>query len=160
MPSFDIESKVEEHELSNAVENANREITNRFDFKGVDATIELTKETITLTAPEEFQTSQMQDILHSCLTKRSIDIQILDPQPLDKNLAQAKMVNKLKQGIDKESAKKVVKFIKAAKYKVQASIQGDTVRVTGKKRDDLQTVMAGLRGEEFGLPLQFDNFRD
>ena len=102
----------------------------------------------------------MKDILDSKLTKRGIDIQALDAQPIDKNLAQAKLVLNVKQGLDQPSAKKIVKFIKDEKLKVQASIQGEQIRVTGKKRDDLQTVIAALKEESFGLPLQFDNFRD
>ena len=160
MPTFDIESKVDTHELANAVDQANRELTTRFDFKGVDAKFELAEEAITLTAPDEFQTSQMQDILSSKLAKRGISAQALDPQPLDKNLAQAKLVIKIKQGIEQASAKKIVKFIKDNKFKVQASIQGEQIRVNGKKRDDLQAVMAALKEDDFDIPLQFGNFRD
>jgi cyclic-di-GMP-binding protein len=160
MPSFDIESKIESHELSNAVDQANRELTNRFDFKGVEAKFELSDNKIILTAPEVFQTTQMQDILNGKLVKRGIDIQSLDAQPLDKNLAQAKLVLDVKQGIDQASAKKIVKFLKEKKLKVQAAIQGEQVRVTGKKRDDLQTTIAAIKEESFGLPLQFGNFRD
>lgn len=160
MPSFDIESKVDKHELTNAVDQANRELQNRFDFKGVEANFEFTDDKITLIAPEEFQALQMKDILDTKLTKRGIDIQALEAQPIDKNLAQAKLVLSIKQGLDQPSAKKIVKFIKDSKIKVQASIQGDQIRVTGKKRDDLQTVIAALKEENFGLPLQFDNFRD
>ena len=160
MPSFDIESKVDKHELNNAVDQANRELQNRFDFKGVEANFEFTDDKITLTAPEEFQALQMKDILDSKLTKRGIDIQALEVQPIDKNLAQAKLVLSIKQGLDQPSAKKIVKFIKDSKIKVQASIQGEQIRVTGKKRDELQTVIATLKEESFGLPLQFDNFRD
>jgi len=160
MPSFDIESNVEQHELTNAVDQANRELENRFDFKGVAAKFEFADNKITLTAPEEFQTSQMQDILDNKLTKRGIDIQSLDPQPLDKNLAQAKLILNVKQGLDQATAKKIVKFIKDSKTKVQASIQGEQIRVTGKKRDDLQNVIGILKSEKFGLPLQFNNFRD
>lgn len=160
MPSFDIESKVDNHEITNAVDQANRELTTRFDFKGIEAKFEFSDNKIALTAPEEFQTQQMQDILHSKMTKRGIDIQSLEPKPVDKNLAQAKLELSIKQGIDQPTAKKIVKFIKDKKYKVQASIQGEQVRVTGKKRDDLQTVIAALKEENFNLPLQFDNFRD
>ena len=160
MPSFDIESKVETHELSNAVDQANRELSTRFDFKGVDAKFELSDNKITLTAPEEFQATQMQDILNGKLIKRGISIQSLDAQPLDKNLAQAKLVLDVKQGIDQANAKKIVKFLKEKKLKVQAAIQGEQVRITGKKRDDLQTAIAAIKEENFGLPLQFGNFRD
>lgn len=160
MPSFDIESNVENNEMNNAVDQANRELTTRFDFKGIEASYEFSDNKVILKAPEEFQIAQMQDILNNKLTKRGIDISSLDPQPVDKNLAQAKLVLTVKQGLDQPSAKKIVKFIKDNKYKVQASIQGDQVRINGKKRDDLQTVIAALKEEKFGLPLQFNNFRD
>lgn len=160
MPSFDIESKVDNHEISNAVDQANRELSTRFDFKGVDAKFEFADNKITLTAPEEFQATQMQDILNSKISKRGISVQALDPQPIDKNLAKAVLVINLKQGVDQPSAKKIVKFIKDNKFKVQASIQGEQIRVTGKKRDDLQDVIAALKDENFKLPLQFGNFRD
>lgn len=160
MPSFDIESKVETHELQNAVDNANRELTTRFDFKGVEAKFEFSNEQVILTAPEEFQASQMRDILDNKLTKRGIDISALAAEPIDTNLAQAKIILKVKQGLEQACAKKIVKFIKDNKYKVQASIQGEQIRITGKKRDDLQTVMAELKNESFEQPLQFGNFRD
>ena len=160
MPSFDIESKVDQHELNNAIDQANRELLTRFDFKGIDAKFEFADNKITLSAPEEFQTSQMKDILDSKLTKRGIDIQALDAQPIDKNLAQAKLMLHVKQGLEQPNAKKIVKFIKDSKAKVQASIQGEQIRITGKKRDDLQNVIAALKEEKFGVPLQFDNFRD
>ncbi len=160
MPSFDIESKVDKHELTNAVDQANRELQNRFDFKGVEAKFVFADEKITLTAPEEFQTTQMKDILDTKLTKRGIDIQALDTQPIDKNLAQAKLVLNIKQGLDQASAKKIVKFLKDSKIKVQTAIQGEQIRVTGKKRDDLQTAINAIKEQSFGLPLQFDNFRD
>ena len=160
MPSFDIESKVDQHELTNAVDQANRELQNRFDFKGVTAKFEFADNKITITAPEEFQITQMKDILDNKLTKRGIDIQALAAQPIDKNLAQAKLILDVKQGLEQASAKKIVKFIKESKTKVQASIQGEHIRVTGKKRDDLQNVISLLNAESFGLPLQFENFRD
>ena len=160
MPSFDIESKVDQHELNNAIDQANRELLTRFDFKGIEAKFEFSDNKITLNAPEEFQTSQMKDILDSKLTKRGIDIQALDAQPIDKNISQAKLVLNVKQGLDQPSAKKIVKFIKDSKAKVQASIQDEKIRITSKKRDDLQNVMASLKEEKFGVPLQFDNFRD
>lgn len=160
MPSFDIESKVDSHELQNAIDNANRELTTRFDFKGVDAKFEFSDNKVTLIAPEEFQVSQMRDILDNKLIKRGIDISALEAEPVDKNLAQAKLVLSVKQGLDPKNAKTIVKFIKDNKFKVQASIQGEQIRVTGKKRDDLQTVMAALKDDTFGQPLQFGNFRD
>jgi uncharacterized protein YajQ (UPF0234 family) len=162
MPSFDIESNVDKHEVTNAIDNANRELQNRFDFKGVDAKFEFTKDMIVLTAPDDFQVQQMQDILNSKLTKRGIDILSLDVQPMSKNLAQAKLEIKLKQGIEQKYAKELVAYIKNKKFKVQAAIQGEQVRVTGKDRDELQTVIAALREdkEKFEVPLQFGNFRD
>ena len=160
MPTFDIESEIDNHELSNAIDQANRELTTRFDFKGVEAKFELNDKQITLSAPEEFQTSQMKDILDSKLTKRGIDIRSLNAEDMDTNLAQAKLVLNIKQGIDQPTAKKINKFLKESKLKVQSSIQGDKIRITGKKRDDLQAAIASLKEEDFELPLQFDNFRD
>jgi uncharacterized protein YajQ (UPF0234 family) len=160
MPTFDIESEINSHELSNAIDQANRELTTRFDFKGVEAKFELNDKQITLSAPEEFQTTQMKDILDSKLTKRGIDIRSLNAEDMNTNLAQAKLVLNIKQGIDQPTAKKINKFIKESKLKVQSSIQGDKIRITGKKRDDLQAAIASLREEDFELPLQFDNFRD
>ena len=158
-PSFDIESKVDTQEVTNAVNNSNRELQNRFDFKGVNATFEFAKDAITICAPEDFHVTQMNDILNAQLVKRGIDILSLDPQPIDKNLAQAKKVIKLKQGIDQKYSKKIVAFIKEKKFKVQATIQGEQVRVSGKKLDDLQEVIAALKAENFGIPLQFGNYR-
>ena len=160
MPSFDIVSKVDEHELSNAVDQANREITTRFDFKGIEASFSLDKEDITLKAPSEFQVQQMEDILRGKLVKREIDVRSLDPQKVETNLSEARQTIKVIQGISQENAKKIVKKIKDEKLKVQASIQGDQVRVTGKKRDDLQSVMSMLKDSDLELSLQYDNFRD
>lgn len=160
MPSFDVVSEVDDHELSNAVDQANRELTNRFDFKGTNAKFTLTDEKITLTAPSDFQVKQMQDILENKLVKRGLDIQCLSFGDVSSNLAEAKLEVEVKQGIDKETAKKIVKAVKETKIKVQASIQGEQVRITGKKRDDLQEAMAALKEANLGLPLQYDNFRD
>lgn len=160
MPSFDIVSEIDQHELTNAIDQANREITTRFDFKGVDATFEFKDDKITLTAPSDFQVKQMQDILANKLAKRDIDLRSLEYQKMDTNLHQAKQVVDVKQGIATEIAKKIIKFIKDQKFKVQAAIQSDQVRVTGKKRDDLQDVIAALNAEDFNLPLQYKNFRD
>lgn len=160
MPSFDIVSEIDEHELTNAIDQASREITSRFDFKGVDASFEYKEEKITLFAPSDFQIQQMQDILNNKLAKRNIDIRCLDYQKMETNLSQARLVALVKQGLETESSKKIIKFIKDNKYKVQASIQADQVRVTGKQRDDLQTVMSALKAEDFGFPLQYKNFRD
>lgn len=160
MPSFDIVSEVDKHELTNAVDQANRELGTRFDFKGSDATFELSGSEIVASAPSEFQLQQMQDILRARLTARKIDVRCLDVAEPEVNLATAKQKVTVKQGIEQPLAKKIVTAIKAAKIKVEAQINGDKLRVTGKKRDDLQSAMALLRKGEFDVPLQFDNFRD
>jgi hypothetical protein len=160
MPSFDIVSEVNMHELSNAIDQTNREISTRFDFKDSDAQIEQTKDTLTLHAQSEFQLNQMVDVLHKKLAKRGIDIGVLEMGPPETQNRRARLPIKIKQGIDQEIGKKIVKLIKESKLKVQASIQADQVRVSGKKRDDLQQIMALLRGQNLGLPLQFINFRD
>ena len=160
MPSFDIVSEVDKHILTNAVDQANRVIGTRFDFKGVDASFELTEFVISLRADGEFQLKQMRDMLRTSLTKNNIDVQCLDlasPQTAGKQVKQDITV---RTGLDSALAKKIVKMIKDKKFKVQAQIQGDQVRVTGKKRDDLQQVIAMLRDAELDMPLQFDNFRD
>jgi uncharacterized protein YajQ (UPF0234 family) len=160
MPSFDIVSKTDSHEITNAVDQANRELNSRFDFKGSGARIEQAKNTLTLIAPSDFQLKQVNEILCSKLAKRQVDIRILDYKDADVKLNEARQDVEVKQGISTESAKKLVKLIKDADLKVQASIQGEQVRVTGKKRDDLQAVIAMLRGAKLDLPVQFENFRD
>lgn len=160
MPSFDIVSEVDNHELTNAVDQANREVDNRFDFKGTNARFESNEDGVSLVAQEEFQLNQMLDILQSKISKRGIDVKCLDIQSPEKNLHEAKQQIKVKQGISKEDAKKITKFIKDSKLKVQSSIQGEQIRVTGKKRDDLQDVMAQLRESDIELPMQYTNFRD
>lgn len=160
MPSFDIVSEVNEHELTNAVDQTNRDVSGRFDFKGSDAKVEREKDALVLHAQNEFQIKQMKDILHQRLAKRGIDIQALEEEALEESGQRARQRIKVRQGIDKETAKKIVALIKDSKLKVQASVQGDQVRVTGKKRDDLQEVIALLRGAKLGLPLQYQNFRD
>lgn len=161
MPSFDVVSKLDLHELTNALDQATRELTNRFDFKGSDAEFERSEETVvTLKAPAEFQLKQMLDILKQRLTGRHIDIRALEIGEAEINLATARQKITLKQGIDQPAAKDIVKRIKDAKLKVETQIQGDKLRISGKKRDDLQAVMALLRGAELKLPLQFENFRD
>ena len=161
MPSFDIVSNIDQHELTNAVDQANREVSTRFDFKGTDARVEISKMILTLVAPTEFQLKQIDEILRNKLTKRQIDIRTLKYKDAQTNLSEAKQEIEVKQGVDAENAKKLVKLIKDGKFKVQASIQGEQVRVTGKKRDDLQEVIAMLRSsKEVELPLQFENFRD
>lgn len=160
MPSFDIVSELDQHELANAVDQTNREVDARFDFKGADAKVEQTQEALILHAKTEFQLEQMLDILYKKMTKRGIDLKALAPDnPVIQNLRASQKVN-IKQGVDSDTGKKLVKHIKDSKIKVQASIQGDQVRVNGKKRDDLQQVIVLLKAHEFGLPLQFTNFRD
>jgi uncharacterized protein YajQ (UPF0234 family) len=160
MPSFDVVSEFDKHELSNAVDQANRELGNRFDFKGVDAKYELDQFVITQSAPSEFQLQQMLDILRARLIARKIDVKALDIGTPETNLAGSRQKITVKQGIEQPVAKKLVATLKEAKLKVEAQINGDKLRVTGKKRDDLQLAMAVLRKAEVDLPLQFDNFRD
>ena len=160
MPSFDIVSEVDTHELTNAVDQANRELSTRFDFKGVEATFVLEDKLVTQSAPSEFQLQQMTDILRARLIARKIDARCLDFGDIETNLAGARQKITVKQGIERELAKKLQGAIKDAKLKVETQINGDKLRVTGKKRDDLQAAMALLRAQEFERPLQFDNFRE
>ena len=160
MPSFDIVSEVDTHELTNAVDQANRELSTRFDFKGVEAKFALEDKLVTQSAPSEFQLQQMTDILRARLIARKIDARCLDFGDIETNLAGARQKITVKQGIERELAKKLQGAIKDAKLKVETQINGDKLRVTGKKRDDLQAAMALLRTGNFELPLQFDNFRD
>ncbi len=160
MPSFDVISEVDKHELTNAVDQANRELGNRFDFKGQDASYTLDDFVITLSAPSEFQLQQMLDILRGRLVARKIDIRSLDVGEAETNLGGSHQKIVVQQGIEQSVAKKLVGLLKAAKLKVEAQINGDKLRVSGKKRDDLQSAMAVLRNADVGLPLQFDNFRD
>ena len=160
MPSFDVVSEVDFHEVTNAVDQANRELKVRFDFRGVDARFERKEDTVRITAEADIQLDQMFDILRTKLVKRSIDPRVMDigdqehvGKLLHKNI-------KIQEGIESLLAKKVVKMIKDKKMKVQAAIQGEKVRVTAKKRDDLQQVMSMLKEEEIDTPLQYNNFRD
>ncbi|MGA8056488.1 MAG: YajQ family cyclic di-GMP-binding protein [Burkholderiales bacterium] len=161
MPSFDITSETNKVELRNAVDQANKEIANRFDFKGSDARIDLTELTLSLYADDEFKLRQVTDVFHSKCAKRGVDIRALDPKDVEKVSG-----NKVKQnvvarnGIESEMAKRIVKLLKDAKLKVQASIQGEAVRVTGAKKDDLQSAIALVRQSITEIPLQFGNFRD
>jgi len=160
MPSFDIVSEIDLNEVRNAVENAGRELETRFDFRGVDASFELVKENAKLTAEADFQLNQMVDILRTKLVKRNVDTSAMEmSEPVHSGKSFSLEVS-FKQGIDTPTAKKLVKLIKDSKIKVQSSIQGEQVRVTGKKRDDLQAVMALVREAELGQPFQFTNFRD
>ncbi len=160
MPSFDIVSNVDDHELTNAIDQANRVLGTRFDFKGIDAKFKHEKDQVVIMAPSEFQINQMKDILFSSLTKRGIDIKALAFKPIQTNLSQIKQEADIKQGIDQTLGKKIGQLIKAEKMKVQTSIQDQQVRVTGKKRDDLQETIALLKDQSFDQPLQFVNFRD
>lgn len=160
MPSFDVVSKVDSHELMNAVDQTNREISTRFDFRGTDARVELDKNTLVLIAPTDFQLQQVDEILRAKLAKRQVDVRSLTYKDPEISLNEARRKAEVCQGLETEKAKKLVKLVKEKGLKVQAAIQGDQVRVTGKKKDDLQEVIAFLRQVEFDLPLQFDNFRD
>ena len=160
MPSFDIVSKIDQHEATNAIDQANREVKNRFDFKDTNAHFEFKDNIITLIAPNNFQLQQMQQILEPKLVKRGIDLNCLTRGEIHESLHEAKQEVTIKHGIDHEIGKKINKLIKDAQLKVQSSTMGDHVRVTAKKRDDLQAVIAMLRKEELGIPLQFENLRD
>ena len=160
MPSFDVVSEIDQHELTNAVDQANREIGNRFDFKNTDSRVEQDDNQLTLFAPTDFQVDQVLDILRGTLAKRKIDLKSLKAGDKESNVAECKMPLTIQQGIDQALAKKITTQIKSSKMKVQAAIQGEQVRVTGKKRDDLQAVMTMLRKADLELPLQFNNFRD
>ncbi|MEJ2694501.1 MAG: YajQ family cyclic di-GMP-binding protein [Candidatus Thiodiazotropha sp.] len=160
MPSFDIVSEVDLQEVRNAVDQANREVGTRFDFKGVEADFELKESQVLLCAEQEFQLGQMMDILRQKLVKRGVDIACLEIGKPETSLNACRQAVIVRQGIESDLAKKMVKDVKASKIKVQAQIQGDQVRVTGKKRDDLQQVISLLRETDYGLPLQFQNFRD
>jgi uncharacterized protein YajQ (UPF0234 family) len=160
MPSFDVVSEVDHHELSNAVDQANREVGTRFDFKGTGSNFELTGTQITLHTQSEFQLQQMYDILCSKLARRGVDIACLELGKPDLQLKTATQQITVREGIGSVDAKAMVKRIKESKLKVQAAIQGDQLRVTGKKRDDLQAAIALLKDGRWEVPLQFRNFRD
>ncbi len=160
MPSFDVVSEVDQHELTNAVDQAQKEIINRYDFKGTSANAEMSDSAIVLTADSDFQIQQMHPIVYTKLSGRGIDILCLEAGKVENSGKGVKQRMSVKQGIDKETAKKIVAKIKESKLKVQAQIQGEQLRVTGKKRDDLQQVMQLLKSAELGVPMQFQNFRD
>lgn len=160
MPSFDTVSEVNVQEVRNAVDQANREVGTRFDFKDSNAKYEYTDEKIMLTAQSEFQLQQMRDILETKFSKRGIAPGSIEVGKVETNLKEARQTITIKQGIETELAKQLVKAIKGSKLKVQAAIQGDQVRVTGKNRDDLQEAIALLKAQKITLPLQFTNFRD
>ncbi len=160
MPSFDVVSDFDAHEASNGVDQANREVNTRFDFKGTGSKYVLDGEVISMTSQSEFQLRQMIDILHQKLSRRGIDIACLDEQDIETSGNEARQQIILRRGIDADRARKLVQQIKAEKLKVQTAIQGDKLRVSGKKRDDLQSVIAMLKQSDIGLPLQYENFRD
>jgi cyclic-di-GMP-binding protein len=160
MPSFDVVSEIDAHEVTNAVDQANRELSQRFDFKDSGANYELAEFLITLHAPVDFQLKQMLDILKLRLSKRSVDVACLEVKDSQSNLAAARQEVVLRHGIDQENGKKITRLIKDSKLKVQASLQGDKVRISAKQRDDLQSAMQFLRKAGIEVPLQFNNFRD
>ena len=161
MPSFDIVSEVNQVEVRNAVDQCNKEVTNRFDFKGSDARVEIGENVLTVFADDEFKLSQVRDVLTGKLSKRGVDVRCLDPGEAEKISG-----NKVKQevsvraGVEQELGKRIVRMLKDSKLKVQAQIQQEQVRVSGKNRDDLQAAIALLKGAKLGLPLQYVNFRD
>jgi uncharacterized protein YajQ (UPF0234 family) len=160
MPSFDVVSEVDHHELNNGIDQANREVTTRFDFKGTDSNFELADLLITMKTESEFQLQQMYDILCNKLVKRGIDIACLEKNEPVIHARTATQAIKVREGIETALAKDMIKLIKQSKAKVQTAIQGDQLRVTGKKRDDLQEVIALLKDADLDTPLQYKNFRD
>jgi len=160
MPSFDVVSEVDMHEISNALDQSRREVKTRYDFKNSQAQIDYKDDVITLSASSEFHISQMLDVIYLKMTKRKIDIKCFDENDVEMVGMTARQKISLRQGVDKDSARKIVKLIKESKLKVQSAIQGEQVRITGKKRDDLQNVMTVLREAKLDLALQYTNFRD
>ncbi len=160
MPSFDAVSELNAHEVANAIDQANRELSQRFDFKDTGARFELEEFTVTLHAQVDFQLKQMLEILKVRLSKRGIDLVCLEVKEPQTTLSAAHQEVLLKHGVDQETGKKITRLLKDSKLKVQASLQGEKVRVTGKQRDDLQSAMALLRAAKLEVPLQFNNFRD
>lgn len=162
MPSFHIVSEIDMHEAANAVDQANREVGTRFDFKGVDASFELKEKEsqIVVSAEVDFQIQQMMDILKNKWVKRNLDVSAMKEGDIELSGQRAQMSISIQQGIEADTGRKIVKAVKDQKLKVQVAIEGEKLRVTGKKRDDLQTVIAFLREGDWGLPLQFENFRD
>ena len=161
MPSFDVVSEANQVEVKNAIDQTNKEITTRFDFKGSDARVEQKERELTAYADSEFQLGQLRDVLMNKMTKRNVDVRFLDLGKIEKiGGDKVKQVIKVKNGIESDAAKKIQRIIKDSKIKVQASIQGDALRVQGAKRDDLQTTIAMLKKEVTDLPLEFNNFRD
>ena len=160
MPSFDVVSELNAHEVANAIDQANRELSQRFDFKDTGARFDLADFTVTLQAQVDFQLKQMLEILKLRLSKRGVDLLCLEVKDPQTTLSCATQEVLLRQGVDQEAGKKIQRVVKDSKLKVQASLQGDKVRITGKQRDELQAAMALLRGAKLEVPLQFNNFRD
>ena len=160
MPSFDVVSDFDAHEASNGVDQANREVNTRFDFKGTGSKFEFDGQLITLTTQTDFQLNQMLDILRQKLSKRRIDIGCLDEKEPEFSGSEARQQVIMRKGIETDLARRLVKMVKGSKLKVQAAIQGDKLRISGKKRDDLQAAIALLKGTDVDLPLQYENFRD
>ena len=160
MPSFDVVSEVDLHAFTNAVDQATRVIANRFDFKGVDCGFERKERVVTLHAEAEFQLQQMMDVLRGAVTKCQIDPRAIKEGEVQKSGKVVKQDVTMQHGLDADLCRKIVKLVKDAKLKVQAAIQGEHVRVTGKKRDDLQQAIALLRASDIAVPLQYENFRD
>lgn len=160
MPSFDVVSEVDMHELTNAIDQTNREVSNRFDFKGTNSRVERSDVNLTLIAPAEFQINQINDILQTKMSKRGIDLKCLVPGKITESGNEARQEISVQQGINKELAKKIIRIIKDSGLKIQSSIQGDQVRVSGKKRDDLQEIISILKNSKIDIPLQYVNFRD
>ena len=160
MPSFDMVSEVDMHEVANATDQASREVATRFDFKGTDSSFARDEAVITVASESEFQVDQMLDILRSKLNRRGVDLKALAVDPPETVGKQVRRKVTVRQGLDSDTCRKAVKEIKGLKIKVQAAVQGEQVRVSGKKRDDLQKVIAAMREIDFGIPVQFTNFRD
>ena len=160
MPSFDIKSEINKHELTNVVDQANRVLKNRFDFKDADAEFKLNDNSILLTAKEDFHIKQMASVLQEAIAKRKMDIRILKPGKVEISNNTARQTVELQEGIDRELAKSITTLIKQSKIKVQAGIQGDSIRVSGKKRDELQQTIQLIKDKKYNIPIQFDNFRD
>lgn len=160
MPSFDVVSELDKHEVRNAVDQAGRELKNRFDFKGIDAGFELKDQVVTMHAPSDFQLQQMRQIIDNAFARRGIDIKCISAGDPQVAIHEARQDLKLREGLEPPLAKQLVKQLKSSKLKVQAAIQGEQLRVTGKKRDDLQDAIALLKEGGYDMPLQFTNFRD
>ena len=160
MPTFDIVSEVDTAELKNAVDNANRELSTRFDFRGVQASFSMTNDVAKLSAEHDSQIRQLVDILRTNLIKRGIDARSIDPDKIEHSGKTFSQVIKFKVGVDQATSKKIIKLVKDNKLKVQVAVQGEQLRVTGKKRDDLQAVMKLVKDTDLGMPFQFNNFRD